>query len=30
LPLTPDDRDAFYGGDALGYTDYPFNDHAAA
>ncbi|GHD00161.1 alkene reductase [Novosphingobium pokkalii] len=24
LPLTPYDRETFYGGDARGYTDYPF------
>lgn len=30
LPLTPYDRDTFYGGDARGYTDYPFHDRAAA
>ena len=23
LPLTPYDRDTFYGGTAIGYTDYP-------
>jgi hypothetical protein len=26
LPLTPNDRATFYGGDARGYTDYPFAD----
>jgi N-ethylmaleimide reductase len=26
LPLTPYDRATFYGGDARGYTDYPFAD----
>jgi N-ethylmaleimide reductase len=30
LPLTPYDRDTFYGGDARGYTDYPFHARAAA
>jgi len=30
LALTPYDRDTFYGGDARGYTDYPFHDLAAA
>ncbi|SON55176.1 N-ethylmaleimide reductase [Hartmannibacter diazotrophicus] len=29
LPLTPYDRTTFYGGDARGYTDYPFHSHAA-
>ncbi|RQW42816.1 alkene reductase [Novosphingobium sp. LASN5T] len=29
LPLTPYDRATFYGGDARGYTDYPFHAHAA-
>jgi len=24
LPLNPYDRATFYGGDARGYTDYPF------
>jgi N-ethylmaleimide reductase len=24
LPLNAYDRDTFYGGDARGYTDYPF------
>ena len=28
-PLNPHDRDTFYGGDARGYTDYPFHDAAA-
>ena len=26
IPLTPYDRATFYGGDAAGYTDYPFAD----
>jgi N-ethylmaleimide reductase len=26
LPLNPYDRETFYGGDARGYTDYPFYD----
>ncbi|MDE1917963.1 MAG: alkene reductase [Sphingomonadales bacterium] len=30
LPLNPYDRDTFYGGDARGYTDYPFYDLAKA
>ncbi|XVN48579.1 alkene reductase [Novosphingobium rhizosphaerae] len=30
LLLTPYDRATFYGGDARGYTDYPFHAHAAA
>ncbi len=29
LPLTPYDRTTFYGGDARGYTDYPFHRRAA-
>ena len=28
-PLTPYDRRTFYGGDAAGYTDYPFHDAMA-
>jgi N-ethylmaleimide reductase len=27
LPLTPYDRSAFWGGTAVGYTDFPFHDH---
>ncbi|MET3723562.1 alkene reductase [Sphingomonas trueperi] len=30
LPLNAYDRATFYGGDARGYTDYPFHDRAAA
>ncbi|GEL01819.1 alkene reductase [Swaminathania salitolerans] len=30
LPLTPYDRSTFYGGDAHGYTDYPFSETATA
>jgi len=30
LPLNPYDRDTFYGGDAHGYTDYPFYKQTAA
>ncbi len=29
LPLNAYDRDTFYGGDARGYTDYPFHKQAA-
>lgn len=29
LPLNPYDRTTFYGGDARGYTDYPFYEHGA-
>jgi N-ethylmaleimide reductase len=28
-PIAAHDRDTFYGGDARGYTDYPFHDEAA-
>jgi N-ethylmaleimide reductase len=30
LPLNAYDRATFFGGDARGYTDYPFHDRAAA
>jgi 2,4-dienoyl-CoA reductase-like NADH-dependent reductase (Old Yellow Enzyme family) len=29
LPLNPYDRKTFYGGDAYGYTDYPFYGEVA-
>jgi N-ethylmaleimide reductase len=30
LPLNPYDRGSFYGGNAHGYTDYPFHEESTA